>query len=289
MEDALALVFSRLASEDPSALQRAAQTCSQWWVAGRATSGYCGGRLIGSAAEGRRSGVEALAYIPPREGSHEPAPATTKQLPPSLIKGRGWPATLAAGCTDGSSRLWGVENKTCLSEIPLPPSAWMGCAVYALAYLPSQGWVAGGSYDSSIKLWDLESRLEVGILRGHRTWVNALLYLPHLDWLASGSGDSRVLLHCPETRTIVGVIDDAQAAIHGLALLTDLLARYLQKSVTCAVQRRARGSHTPWDLTVCACSLSACADNSVKIWQLPSPVWSHNVPSNKSCRSMIQQ
>ena len=95
----------------------------------------------------------------------------------------------------------------------------MGGAVYALAYLPTQRWLAAGSHDATIKLWDLGSQLEVGVLRGHTSWVNTLLHLPEWDWLASGSADNTVLLHDPATRTIVGVVTEHTEPVHALALM----------------------------------------------------------------------
>ena len=216
----------RLPSRD---LQRCAAVCRSWRAAARRTVGYCVGSLEGSEVDGRRTCVEALAYVPahddgdvpnadaPRTQTH--ARATHVQLPPALRQGARWAATVAAGCTDGSAHLWGAQSQRWTGEVPRPPPVFMGGAVYALAYLPTQRWLAAGSHDATIKLWDLGSQLEVGVLRGHTSWVNALLYLPEQDWLASGSADNTVLLHCPATRTIVGVVTGHAEPVHALALL----------------------------------------------------------------------
>jgi WD40 repeat protein len=233
MADVVALLLRQVAQDAALLpcrdLQRCAQVSRCWRAAARRTVGYCVGSLEGSEREGRRTCVEALAFVPAHasaggdvvaDGSTAARTEAVPALPPALREGAQWAATVAAGCTDGSAHLWGLQSQLWTGEVPRPPPVFMGGAVYALAYLPTQRWLAAGSYDASIKLWDLESQLEVGVLRGHTNWVNALLHLPEWDWLASGSADNTVLLHDPATRTIVGVVAGHHfEPVHALALL----------------------------------------------------------------------
>lgn len=156
--DVLALVFSRLAADDALALQRAAQVCVSWLQAARCTVGFCAAKLQRTEAEGLAC-VEALTYIEARSAPVAVAASNVlrdqRLLPRAVRTGQGWADTIAAGCTDGAAHLWEVHTQRNAGELPLPPSPWMGGAVYALAHLPEQGWLAGGSYDNSIKLWDL--------------------------------------------------------------------------------------------------------------------------------------
>ena len=62
--------------------------------------------------------------------------------------------------------------------------------VFALAGLPG-GLVASGSWDGTVRVWEVESGLLVRKLAGHTSSVGALVGLPG-GLLASGSDDSTV-------------------------------------------------------------------------------------------------
>ena len=240
--DVLDLLFAELVGTDPIALQRCAQVCRGWRVAARRTVGYCVARLTAPAdAGGGRACVEAVAYVPPCAA--DPAAAAARggelpeaALPRALRRAAGWPATIAAGCTDSCAQLWDLQHRTSRSELPLPPSVWNGGAVYSLAYVPSQRLLAAGCFDSNVRLWCVESRLEIGVLRGHSSWVNALLDLPG-GWLASACADGHVLIHDPATRRVLAVAQHA-AAVHCMAVVNGSL-------------------------------VTGSADTTLKVWRLP--------------------
>lgn len=64
--------------------------------------------------------------------------------------------------------------------------------VKAVVFGPDNRWVASGSFDNTIKIWDLETGRELRSLSGHTGAVNALVCSPDGKWLASGGNDNSV-------------------------------------------------------------------------------------------------
>ncbi len=54
--------------------------------------------------------------------------------------------------------------------------------------------MASGSWDNTIKLWDIGSQSELATLRGHSGGVNSVAFSADGKYLASGSSDKTVKL-----------------------------------------------------------------------------------------------
>ena len=54
--------------------------------------------------------------------------------------------------------------------------------------------LASGSYDKTIKLWNVESRTEVATLEGHSDYVKSVAFNSEGTLLASGSYDNTIKL-----------------------------------------------------------------------------------------------
>jgi WD40 repeat protein len=67
-------------------------------------------------------------------------------------------------------------------------SSRVNCAVFS----PDHRWLASGSADNSIRLWDVDSGLELRALIGHRNWVRSLAVNRNGELLASGSNDRTI-------------------------------------------------------------------------------------------------
>ncbi len=66
--------------------------------------------------------------------------------------------------------------------------------VWALSFSPDGKILASGAYDRIIRLWDVDSGMEIGVLADHRGWIRSLSFSPDGRVLASSSCDGTVRL-----------------------------------------------------------------------------------------------
>jgi len=69
--------------------------------------------------------------------------------------------------------------------------------VRVVAISPDGHWLATGSYDGTVRLWDLSASDPAAapiVLRGHQSWVTAVAISPDGHWLATGSVDATARL-----------------------------------------------------------------------------------------------
>ena len=67
-------------------------------------------------------------------------------------------------------------------------------AVESLAFAPDRSWLASGSFDNSIRIWDVETGRELRSLTGHTGVIRSIVCSPDGKWLASGSNDKTLRL-----------------------------------------------------------------------------------------------
>jgi GTPase SAR1 family protein len=76
-------------------------------------------------------------------------------------------------------------------------------AFNSVAFSPDGLWLASGSSDSAVKLWEASSGKLVRSLEGHQSLVLSVAFSPDGRWLASGSFDNTVKLWEAETGAVV--------------------------------------------------------------------------------------
>jgi serine/threonine protein kinase len=64
--------------------------------------------------------------------------------------------------------------------------------VWSVAYSPDGRYLASGSWDKTIKIWEVATGKQLRTLTGHSDWVNLVVYSPDGRYLASGGDDKTI-------------------------------------------------------------------------------------------------
>ncbi|CAA0839972.1 WD-40 repeat family protein [Striga hermonthica] len=101
---------------------------------------------------------------------------------------------LLASCSDDSTaKIWTTKQDTCLLDLKEHTKE-----IYTVRWSPTgpgtnnpnkQLVLASASFDSTIKLWDVDAGRQLHSLNGHRDPVYSVAFSPNGDYLASGSLD----------------------------------------------------------------------------------------------------
>ncbi|WP_413168085.1 WD40 repeat domain-containing protein [Capilliphycus salinus ALCB114379] len=67
-------------------------------------------------------------------------------------------------------------------------------SVKSVSFSPDNRTLASGSFDKTIRLWNLETQTEMARLQGHFGWIMAIAFKPNNCILASGSFDRTIKL-----------------------------------------------------------------------------------------------
>ncbi len=93
--------------------------------------------------------------------------------------------------------------------------------VYSVAFSPDGQMMATGSWDTTVKLWDVRTRKQLRSLTGHTLFVNAIAFSPDGKLLASGSSDTSVKLWDVATGSELASLNEHTSAVTSLAFSPD--------------------------------------------------------------------
>ena len=93
--------------------------------------------------------------------------------------------------------------------------------VDSVTFSPDSKLLASGSYDNTIKLWNVETKQEIATLVGHSSSVNSVAFSPDGKLLASGSSDDTVKLWDVETEHEIASLEGHSSSVNSVAFSPD--------------------------------------------------------------------
>jgi hypothetical protein len=93
--------------------------------------------------------------------------------------------------------------------------------VTAVAVAPDGSWLASGSGDETVRIWDVATGRERAALTAHTRWVRAVAVAPDGSWLASGSGDKTVRIWDVATGRERAALTGHTRAVYAVAVAPD--------------------------------------------------------------------
>jgi WD40 repeat protein len=123
---------------------------------------------------------------------------------------------LASSGEDNYIRLWNPDTGNLIQMIQTPAPG------STIAWNPSGKILSsGGVMDKIVRLWDVASGKQLGVLQGHTDQLDALAWSPDGRTLASSSADRTVRLWDPASGKLLTTLKDHTAEATGLAWSPD--------------------------------------------------------------------
>lgn len=120
---------------------------------------------------------------------------------------------LASGSADRTVKLWMDGRQLCTF------SGHSGL-IDTVAFSPNGRFVVSGSWDYTIKIWDIETQELVQTLSEHSGWIKSIVFSPDGKKLISGSADKTLKVWNWETGKVEKVFEH-KSIIHAVAISPD--------------------------------------------------------------------
>jgi len=222
----------------------------------------------------------------PKPDAPRPAPVKPSASKPSVDsvpKSKG-PPTISSG----------TSSKAAIPSVLVRTLAGHSDWVQSVAFAPNGRWLASGSNDKTVKVWDVSKGALVGTLHGHGYAINAIAISPDGKWIASGGVDGTVRLWALATGRQKGALRGLGYAIYAVAFSPDgrrLVAGGKDRSVFVWDLESGQRQHTleghEGDIFTVAISpdgqylASAGADQKIIVWDLARGERRYELPGHR--------
>jgi WD40 repeat protein/predicted Ser/Thr protein kinase len=182
-----------------------------------------GRRLVTASADGsvRQWNPETGREVAPPYERHTGEVTTVVYSPDG--------AWVASGSTDRTVRVWDAADRHevavlhghtgFVSELRYSPDGRQVISVGA--YFGAFGLGKAGVGDCSVRLWEVQPRAGLPVLRGHTSYVYPVAYSPDGQWIASGSWDRTVCLWDAVTGELAATPFEQEGIVRNLAFSPD--------------------------------------------------------------------